>query len=328
MSKFNTAQLDQALAISAGFMMANHMLTVGKILQFSKKAMKQKNFKIYTQTQQDEHTQPIDTYTKFAQDLKNLIAGFSFSPFHNGQLLGCRQYPLIECYLACTAPLNNINQNHYIDESMVQDCFLKFQYLTQTRDFYTVRTAWEANSASSEKQFDNLIKNTWKHVNGMEMLELTLSYPLQDIPAALRSSLRENFVNPDQIEFIVNEIRKAESDRILAISSKLEMTIHNHLKLRLIIFLEREFIDDPEGFTDPQFYSRLKYQFELNSINTMTLETLPLNGFLMSNKLHKQLPLFKDQIQLIKVYLVGTETLLRVGGIEPTFSILYSKYKN
>lgn len=327
MSKFNTITIHQSLAAMTGSTLANHIPNIGDIVKHGKKAMKQKTFKTYIQIQDHENTQPVFTHTKLAQELINLDTGLNSSPFFNGQLLGCKLHPFVECLLATMSPLKNVSHQHFIDEKLVKECHLKFQLLTQTREFNEASTAWEASSASSEKQFDSLIKNTWKHVNGIEMLELTLSYPLQDVSPALRFSLQENFVDLDQIKFIVSEIRKAESDRILAICSKLEMTIDQQLKLRLIILLEREFIDDPEGFGDPEFYPHLKHQFELNSVNKMNLETIPLNGFLLTNKFYKQLPLFKDQIQLMKAYLVGTETLLRVGGTEPTFKILYTKYK-
>lgn len=328
MSKFNTTILNQALATMTSSTMANHIPNMGDLVKAAHKALKQRTFKIYTQIQDDENQQPGVMHTKFAQELITFHTGLNVSPFFNRQLLGCKQHPFAECFSATMFPLKDISPKHLIDENMVQKCFLEFQYFTQTRAFHAASTAWEAGSTSIAQEFDKLIKNTWKHVNGMEMLELTLSYPLEEVAPALRFSLQENFVDLDQIKLIVSEIRKAESDRILAICSKLEMTVDQQLKLRLIILLEREFIDNPEGFNDPELYPRLKHQFELNSVNTMVLETIPLNGFLMSNKFHKQLPLFNDQIPLLKTYLVGTETLLRVGGIEPTFKVLYTKYKS
>ncbi|MDW5465995.1 hypothetical protein R7J34_19370, partial [Acinetobacter baumannii] len=54
---------------------------------------------------------------------------------------------------------------------------------------------------------------------------------------------------------------------------------------------------------------------------------MALNGFMQTNRFFKGDPKYKDLIKLLKTYLVGTDTILRIWDTQSGFDVLYSKFK-
>ncbi|MDW5428770.1 hypothetical protein R7J51_20765, partial [Acinetobacter baumannii] len=114
---------------------------------------------------------------------------------------------------------------------------------------------------------------------------------------------------------------------VIAVFSKWELTPQGQLALRLVFLLERQFIDDPIGLSDENAFVAL--QGNLEGLFNCKAYPVPmaLNGFMQTNRFFKGDPKYKDLIKLLKTYLVGTDTILRIWDTQSGFDVLYSKFK-
>ncbi|MGR2923030.1 hypothetical protein FY049_21290 [Acinetobacter sp. 1125_18A] len=119
-----------------------------------------------------------------------------------------------------------------------------------------------------------------------------------------------------------------EENQVCGVAVKHEITSTQELVRRYLIITGRQYIDSPTTFTDASFIQEIKNLIEPYSNNTVTLEAIYLNGLLNNNQFLKKSPDFKDQMKLLKMYMVGTDSLIRIGGTKPTFEALYSYYSN
>lgn len=326
-SKFNSILLNSAIAANTGVMELNQFPPVEKMLQIANQTMRLKDSKIYSMPKARSMTRTL-TLSKLGEAVCSVIAFYS-SPYCNGSLVSLKMHPSIESLLKNTVQsgaingLQHISYNSYIIENFLDS----YQREIQTRHFHELKANWEEQYSNTAKSFDISIKEILKHVLGFEIQEITLELPVDGMTTDLISySLKPALEQKELNQQIIDAIRDIETDRVLAIFSKLETNFPRKIKQRLIVILQRDFSDDPEGFKNKDFIEELNHFIGLNSANRLTCEQKHLNGFLRSNLFLKNSPKIKDQLKLLKTYLIETDMLIRVGNSTATFEILYSKY--
>ncbi|MFU8928202.1 hypothetical protein [Acinetobacter puyangensis] len=195
----------------------------------------------------------------------------------------------------------------------------QFQDSLLTRSISQSQKEWNEAFKSTAVSFDVTFKQLPKDVLGFEMS----NFKLVTTSDQLGSPQLDRAISA-ATHGIINTI---DPNRLLTIFLKTEVNFYQQVKLRFIILLKRDYIDDPTVLSDFSLFEKLKLGIQQSSFYTINYEPVLLNGYLNNGLFHKNSATFKDQLKQLKVYLVGTDALFRVAGNKPTFEILYEKYK-
>lgn len=174
----------------------------------------------------------------------------------------------------------------------------------------------------------NSLKRLLKQNPGFDIRELVCRYPMNPHLMAEYAYSTQNEFAVSRDQEIARIIYACEENQVCGVAVKHEITSKLELVRRYFIITGRQYIDSPTAFTDTSFVQEIKNLVEPHSNNTVTLETTYLNGLLQNNQFLKKSPDFKDQMKLLKMYMVGTDSLIRIGGTKPTFEVLFSRYSN
>lgn len=237
------------------------------------------------------------------------LSWLNHAPWSNGNISPLNFHPLI-----------SLGKYVYQNSSNVEYFINKLQTHMQTRIFFESEENWVAAFKTYEQNFDNFFKKI-KNVSGFELQEFTLEC----------SSIQSDTVQFDNLIRLIDEkssvlLHLSEPENFLAIFLKKEPCLNQRMKIRLIVVLQKDFIDDPCGFSDSNFFESLKHTVESSSCHTLKHEELCLNGFLKINRFNKKSQHFKEQMKWLKGYLIGTDILYRMNELLPTFQIIYSKF--
>ena len=213
------------------------------------------------------------------------------------------------------------NQTSVINPFDAFHLSMHFQYLTQTIDFEDSLTEWSKPFESSKKKVDTLFQSIERNSTGFEIQELSINYDADQHNTLHFNSLKE--ATGDELKAQLNQI---ESDKCLAILLKKDPCLNKRMNLRYIVILQKDYIDERSGFTDPSFLQSIKNTVESNSCYYFNYDSGCLNGFLANNRFSKKIPNYRERIRCLKSYLIGTDALYRVDGLQTSLEILYSKF--
>lgn len=237
----------------------------------------------------------------------------------NGCMSKMSLHPLIVqfCYLAYQ---NDIKRKSF-DSANVIYMIEQLRYFIQTSHYNEILEKWMAVFDLSKQTLNTTFRTIEKNVSGFEVQEFSIN-----CDAAQNGSLQIE----DLKTLVSNEMKRlinlAEPNKCLAIFLKKEPCLNQRMNLRYVVFLQKDFIDEPSGFTDFSFFESLKRTVESNSCYTITYGTRYLNGFLENNRFSKRNPNYRERVNCLKTYLIGTDTLYRLDASQPTFEVVYSKF--
>ena len=236
------------------------------------------------------------------------------APWCNGYIPPLNLHPIIYQSIASMMQIgvNLQNPAHFIDHLQIH---------LQTQSYFEAESEWGKTVKKSEQAFNKCIQRIMKNVSGIEIQEFTLNCDSAQNGSLQFSSLI-SLINSKLLELL----NKLEPDNFLALFLKKEPCINQKINIRFIIVLQKNFIDEPFGFSDSSFCEQLKYIIESSSGYALDYGVLPLNGFLQTRRFNKKSADFKDCIKYLKLYLIGTDTLYRVDGLQSSFEIVYSKF--
>lgn len=201
-----------------------------------------------------------------------------------------------------------------------------YQYMLNTRQFNEELTAWNTEQARTEELFDSTMKALSKDYAGFETHELYLPM-LFTLSANTPMYSKQQYLDQQKKDMIAIFLNEGGNKEIIAVFSKWELTPQGQLALKLLFLLERQFIDDPFGLSDENAFIALQGNLE-DLFNCKAYPVpMPLNGFMQTNRFFKDDPKYRDLIKLLKTYLVGTDTILRIWDTQSGFDVLYSKFK-
>lgn len=229
-----------------------------------------------------------------------------------------RKHPLIECFLQI-ANTYGLLAPSYNFMNAAQQMLGHFQHAVATREFNQDLEAWEKSYQASSHSFDSALKMVFKLSSGVELQEIVFHTHLTMVNGALEQ-FQENAT-----QCFLHLLNPVQHEQILAIVTKTELTRYGQLKIRFILLIKQDFIEDPSRALDPSCFSHFKHFVERNSSCSLLHENGFLNGFLYSNRICKNHPEFKEKLQRLKTYLVGTDALFRVVDTNPTCKVLYVK---
>lgn len=279
--------------------------------------------------QADEDGVKHSYLNKSGYALVESIAVIKACPFLNGQIAHCTVSPFLKRshdFLVRTL-LINVQKDQPLNETWILKQFQGFKQELLTRGFDEQSKAWKASVQITAKQFDDFMHGMKKQVKGFDIHELLCIYPLdQQIYPHVAFSQQSDFGASVDKE-IVRLISQSRDNQVCGIISKLEISINQQLIRRFLIFTERQYIDDPSNFTNFNFMADIKRLVEPNSNNRVVLVSNHLNGLSVSNKYLKGSVDFKEQVKLLKTYLVGTDQLIRAGNGKSTCEFLFSKFE-
>ncbi|MFV5514869.1 hypothetical protein [Acinetobacter gerneri] len=251
-------------------------------------------------------------------------------PFINGRMAHAKVHPFLEgfTHFLNQTGLIRIQPNQELDESFILTIMQKFKNYLLTRQYAQLTRGWDELFSESKDQLNGYFQGLNKIVPGYDVHELMCIYPInQDMYPRVALASQTDFAVSRDTE-ITRLICQSQENKVCGILVKRELTIQHQLVHRYLIFTECQYIDDPSSFTNLGFIKDVKRLIEPNSRNCVGLASNYLNGFLLSNRFIKKSPDFKEQVKRMKAYVVGTDQLIRVGGIEPTFKVLYSRYSH
>lgn len=248
-------------------------------------------------------------------------------PFINGRIAHAKAHPFLEAiydFLSKTG-LICIQPNQELNQSFIREKIQLFLNYLLTRQYSQLIQDWNELLLEAKAQFDAYIKDLKKSVSGYDVHELVCIYPInQDMYPNAALANQSDFAESMDKE-ITRLICQSEENKVCGVLVKRELTIHHQLVHRYLIFTECQYIDDPSSFTNLGFMEEVKHLIEPNSQNRVVLTSNHLNGFLLSNRFLKKSSDFKEQMKRLKAYVVSTDQFIRVGGIQPTFDVLFSK---
>ncbi|WP_171479254.1 hypothetical protein [Acinetobacter baumannii] len=248
-------------------------------------------------------------------------------PFINGRIAHAKAHPFLEAIypflsqtgLICIQPNQELNQSFILEKIQ-----LFLNYLL-TRQYAQLIQDWNELLLEAKAQFDAYIKDIKKSVSGYDVHELVCIYPINQDMYPNAALINQSDFAESMDKEITRLICQSEENKVCGVLVKRELTIHHQLVHRYLIFTECQYIDDPSSFTNLGFIEEVKHLIEPNSQNRVGLASNHLNGFLLSNRFIKKSSDFKEQMKLLKAYVVSTDQFIRVGGIQPTFDVLFSK---
>ncbi|EJB8488953.1 Uncharacterised protein [Acinetobacter baumannii] len=248
------------------------------------------------------------------------------SPVTNG-MLPVRLKPENELFIQFIKQIGPmVNVGLYCNDQYFSEQIKGFQYTLNTRQINEELTAWNAEQARAEALFDSKMKSISKGYKAFETLELYLPV-LFTLSANTITYSKQQYLDQQKKDMIAAFLNECGSNEIFAVFSKWELTPQGQLALRLMFLLERQFIDDPVGLSNENAFIALQGNLEgLFNCKAYPVPR-PLNGFMPTNRFFKGDPKYKDLIKLLKTYLVGTDTILRIWDTQSGFDVLYSKLK-
>ncbi|UJA05516.1 hypothetical protein F9230_14655 [Acinetobacter johnsonii] len=252
------------------------------------------------------------------------IPWLSNAPWFNGNMTNISLDPYIAnfCDLAVKHGLTQQLQNSVINPSAILSFSQNLQYCIQTSEFTHRFIDWSMYFEISKNGLNTVLRNIEKNSSGFELQEFCTNYD-----AAQHGTLQMRNLNDLINRDMKSLLNQFESDRCLAIFLKNEPSLNQRMNLRYIVVLQKDYIDEPAGFTDLSFFQNLKNKVESNSCYTITHESGCLNNFLANNRFSKKSPNYRERINCLKNYLIGTDFLYRTHGESTSFSVLYSKFE-
>ncbi|MDC5461055.1 hypothetical protein OHW92_03320 [Acinetobacter baumannii] len=251
------------------------------------------------------------------------------SPFTNGRMGHAKMSPFLEassCFFNQSGLLS-IPYNQELNQDFILKSIQYFNNSLLTREYDQQLNHWNEQFDEGEQQYDQFMKKLKKGVKGCDMSELVCIYPLnQYMFSNVAFSSQSTFSESIDGE-ITRLICQSKENAVCGVLVKREITVNYQLICRYLVFTECQFINDPCSFTNLQFMEEVKRLVEPNSPNQVVLASNPLNGFLLSKRFIKKSSDFKEQMKRLKAYVVGTDKLIRVGGVQPTFKVLFSKFE-
>ncbi|EHU2457192.1 hypothetical protein A0170_RS10360 [Acinetobacter baumannii] len=248
------------------------------------------------------------------------------SPVTNG-MLAVRLKPENELFIQFIKQIGPmVNVGIYCDDQYFSNKMTGYQYTLNTRQVNEKSSAWDAEQVRIEELFDSTMKAIIKDNSGFETHELNL--PMQfTLSANTTTYSKKQYLDQQKKDMIAVFLNESDNNDVIAVFSKWELTPQGQLALRLVFLLERQFIDDPIGLSDENAFVAL--QGNLEGLFNCKAYPVPmaLNGFMQTNRFFKGDPKYKDLIKLLKTYLVGTDTILRIWDTQSGFDVLYSKFK-
>lgn len=249
--------------------------------------------------------------------LVNTLRCLPSSPWCNGQMPSLTLNPkLFLCgQMANQYGLTPPNSDFGIDPNRLISFVYAFQDQLQTHHYNAANQEWEATLKASVQKFTDTFKVVTKAANGFTSHEFVITTDTTQIgsPQLNRAieAVSSGFIN------------SFEDQQLLAIFLKKEPILNNQVRLRFIILLRRDFMDDPVSLNNLGFFERIKLDIERAHGYQLFYDTSLLNKYMTSNLFHKKSRTFKEQMAQLKVYLVGTDSLYRICGTDSTFSVLY-----
>lgn len=263
--------------------------------------------------------------TNFAINLAETIKFVQQIPQANGQMQVCLP-PLIENFKNLGLPW--FNQDQAINPQFFQESISRFQFNVQTSGFDEANEAWLTVSKRAAQDFDKCFKTLSKNTRGFDLYELLISTPLNpDLMPSLMVSTQTKF-NQTLDKEILQLICKNEINQICAVLCKSEVNINQQYVSRFIIAVQCEYINDYQDIADSSFVDEIRTLIQSYNASQVYFQPCKLNGFLRNNRFMKESPTLKAQIKLLKTYLIGTDTLIRIHPQQPSCRILYTKFKD
>ncbi|HFX6313569.1 TPA: hypothetical protein ACIFC2_002715 [Acinetobacter baumannii] len=283
---------------------------------------------IYT-TQIDEYGQERIYLNKSGHKLTSLMPILKDCPFLNGRIAHTTAHPFLESFyhISQQSGLFYIQPNQEPDQDFCLNNLEQIKHYLLTRQYDQRFQDWNKQLLEPTAQVDDFIKGISKAASGYDLQEVVCYYPInQDMYSSAAFTSQSDFAESMDTE-ITRLICQSEENAVLGVLVKSEVSIHYQLVRRFLIFTECQYIDDPSSFTNLEFMNEVRRLIEPNSLNRVVLACNHLNGFLSSNRFLKKSSDFKEQIKRLKAYVVGTDKFIRVGGVQPTFKVLFSKFE-
>lgn len=287
--------------------------------------------KSLTSYQKNEDGQEQRYLNSSAMSLCQLMANLRGCPYTNGTMPSVEVAPRLKVairFMHNSGLISLMPDLNNLDESNVIDLIRRLQRVFLTEAYAEKESKWKASQKESEKCFDLFFKGILKHNPGFDVREVTCRYPMNPHLMAEYAYSNQNGFAASRDQEIARIIYECEENQVCGVAVKHEITSTQELVRRYLIITGRQYIDSPTTFTDASFIQEIKNLIEPNSNNTVTLEATYLNGLLNNNQFLKKSPDFKDQMKLLKMYMVGTDSLIRIGGTKPTFEVLFTRYSN
>lgn len=251
------------------------------------------------------------------------------SPFTNGRMGHAKMNPFLEAssYFFNQSGFLFIPHNQELNQEFILNSIQAFNDSLLTRQFDHQLNHWNEQFKEGEQLYDLFMKELKKAVKGCDMSEVVCVYPLNphlfsNVAFSSQSTFSESIDGE-----ITRLICQSKENAVYGVLVKREITVNYQLICRYLVFTECQFINDPCSFTNLRFMEEVKRLVEPNSPNQVVLASNPLNGFLLSNRFIKKSSDYKEQMKRLKAYVVGTDKLIRVGGVQPTFKVLFSKFE-
>lgn len=276
--------------------------------------------------QQSQNSNEALSLSKPVELIRSMYPLVTGSPVTNGRLPVRLRFEneLFIQFIKQIGPM--VNVGIYCNDQYFSNQIMGYQYTLNTRQVNEESSAWDAEQARTEELFDSTMKTITKDYSGFETHELYLPM-LFTLSANTTTYSKQQYLDQQKKDMIAAFLNECGSNEIFAVFSKWELTPQGQLALRLVFLLERQFIDDPVGLSNENAFIALQGNLEgLFNCKAYPVPR-PLNGFMPTNRFFKGDPKYKDLIKLLKTYLVGTDTILRIWDTQPTFDVLYSKFK-
>ncbi|MFA0797717.1 hypothetical protein [Acinetobacter baumannii] len=321
------SQLMQSQAITAMAQLPYSPTTcINSLQQTCQQVLKIKS--IYS-LQTDEDGQKRMDLNQAGHQFASSMSIIKDSPFTNGRMGHAKMSPFLEassCFFNQSGLLS-ILYNQELNQDFILKSIQYFNNSLLTREYDQQLNHWNEQFNEGEQQYDQFMKELKKGVKGCDMSEVVCIYPLnQYMFSNVAFSSQSTFSESIDGE-ITRLICQSKENAVCGVLVKREITVNYQLICRYLVFTECQFINDPCSFTNLQFMEEVKRLVEPNSHNQVVLASNPLNGFLLSNRFIKKSSDYKEQMKRLKAYVVGTDKFIRVGGTQPTFKVLFSKFE-
>lgn len=256
-------------------------------------------------------------HTKVGKFLSTL-QWLPLSPWCNGQLPDLMLNPKLVLLLQLANQLQPLYNNpNGINLVNVFNSIGQFQCSQETRYFREMQESWDGPFKLCELEFNSAFKGIHKIANGFTCSEFVTTTNMSQV----NSPQLNEFIESVTHEFI----KTIDSEKLLAIFLKKELGFNRQLKIRFIVLLRRDYIDDCLSSFDLSAFEKIKFTVEQAHGYQIFYDPSLLNGYMTTNIFHKKTQTFKEQMKQLMIYLVGTDSLYRIGCVEPTFSVLYTK---
>lgn len=286
---------------------------------------KSKNTSMFTK-QKSQNSNEALSLSKPVELIRSTYPLVTGSPITNG-MLPVRLKPENELFIQFIKQIGPmVNGGIYCNDQSFSNQIMGYQTVLNTRQFSEQLTAWNAEQVRTEELFDSTMKAITKDYSGFETHELYLPM-LFTLSANTTMYSKQQYLDQQKKDMIAVFLNESGNNDVIAVFSKWELTPQGQLALRLVFLLERQFIDDPIGLSDENAFVALQGNLEgLFNCKAYPV-SMALNSFMQGNRFFKGDPKYKDLIKLLKTYLVGTDTILRIWDTQSGFDVLYSRSK-